>query len=68
MQAHPGFPHRLRAVDTLPGNTGHSMVMDRLMILMYIYIKVHVEATESMGVGGGDGAARWRTREGGIVD
>jgi len=30
----PRFPHRLRAVDTLPGKSGHSKVMDRFMALM----------------------------------
>ena len=55
MQAHRGFPQRLRAVDTLPGNTGHSRVMDRLIVLMYIYIRTEIESTESVGVGRG----RW---------
>jgi len=35
LQAQMGFPHRLVAVDTLPGKTGHSKAMYRFIILMY---------------------------------
>ena len=54
MQAQCGFPHRLRAVDTLPGKTGHSKAMYRSIVLMYIYIRASVESTRWMRVG------RWR--------
>jgi hypothetical protein len=54
LQVQFGFPHRLRAVDTLPGKTGHSKAMYRSIILMYIYIRIRVESTWWMRVG------RWR--------
>ena len=71
MQAQFGFPHRLRAVDTLPGKTGQSNAMFRFMILMSHYIRTWVESTGwcvwevDMGMCGGAsaGTASWIDQE-----
>jgi hypothetical protein len=71
LQAQFGFPHWLRAVDTLPGKTGQSKTMERFMILMYIYIRISIRSTgrwlwegEMRARGGASaGTASWIDRE-----